>query len=322
MAEATIAYDSDVLEVTTPAAGYASGEVIQLADGRAAFVTGLLARASGEVAGLKTTGQVTLAKTAAVVILKGAPLYWDRSAGTVTPLKAVAGADFFVGVAVADAISAATTVVVDLNVQPQYTIDVMRDPADTVLVGTADKAELMMGPGYAKLALEATAEAQKVDVLSKHSVPVTVPFIVEGRMAIYDIGAAAADINIGVANATHASDCDSITESLFLHLDGAVLDILAECDGGAEEGAIEVAATDTLVDAVDDTYFDFAFDCRDLEDIKIYIDGVRVLSLTTFALDVAVGPLCLLAHIEKTSDASTGEIRVEKLALRGTDLAA
>lgn len=322
MAEAVIAYDSDVLEVSTPTAGYTGGEVIQLADGRAAFVTGLLARTSGQPAGLKTSGQVTLAKTITVAVLKGAPLYWDRSANTVTPLRAVAGADFFVGVAVADAALAATTVVVDLNVQPQYTIDLMRDPADTAVVLTAGAPALTMGPGYAKLALDDTNEAQKADALSKQSIPVTVPFIVEGRVAIYDIGAAAVDINIGVANETHASDADQIGESLFLHLDGAVLDILAECDGGAEEGAVEVAATDTLVDAVDDTYFDFAFDCRDLEDIKIYIDGVRVLSTTTFALDVAVGPLCLLAHIEKTSDASTGEIRVEKLALRATDLAA
>lgn len=319
MAEATIAYDSDVRDQITPAAGYASGEVIQLADGRAAFVAGLVARVSGDHAGLKTSGQVTLAKTATVVILKGAPLYWDRSANTVTPLKAVAGADFFVGVAVADATSAATTVVVDLNVQPNYTIDVLRDPTDTVVVLTAGTPGLTMGAGYGKITFSATAEAQKVDIMSIHSVPVTVPFIVEGRAAIYDIGDnAALDINVGVANGTHATDADAITESLFLHLDGTALSILAESD----DGTTEVAATDTTVDAVDDTYFDFAFDCRDLTDIKVYINGVRVLAATTFKLDAATGPLKLLAHLEKTSDNTTADVRISKLALRATDLAA
>jgi len=318
MAEATILKDSDVVAQTTPAAGYTAGEVIQLADGRAAFVAGLNARTSGEAAGLKTSGQVTLAKTSGVVILKGDRLYWDRSAGTATPLKALAGADFFVGVALADAASTATTVEVDLNVRPSYTVDLLRDAADTVLVLTSGTPAVDMGPGYAKITFSATAEAQKADIMSQHSVPVTIPFIVEGRVAVYDIGDnAALDINIGIANGTHATDADSITESVFLHLDGTALSILAESD----DGSTEVAATDTTVDAVDNTYFDFRFDCRDLTDIKIYINAVRVLSTSTFKLDAATGPMKLLAHLEKTSNDTTADVRVSHMAIRATDLA-
>lgn len=316
MSEALLEKDSDVVDVTTPAAGYSSGEVIQLTDGRAAVVTGLNARVSGDAAGLKTSGQHKVAKTSGVVVLKGAPLYWDRSANTATPLKAVAGADFFLGVALEDAASTTTTVLVELNVQPAYTIDVLRDPADTVLVLTAGTPALTMGPGYAKLAFSATAEAQKVDLLSQHSVPVATPFIVEGRLAIYDIGDEnSVDINVGLANATHASDCDSITESCFLHLDGTALDIKAESD----DGTTEVAATDTTVDAVDDTYFDFAFDCRDLTDIQIYINGVNVLPASVFKLNAATGPLKLLAHMEKGANDTPGEIRITKLAIRCMD---
>ena len=326
MAEALLSKDADTIDVITPAAGYAAGEVIQLTDGRAAFVVGLLPRVSGDPAALKTRGQVTLAKKAAVVILEGAPLYWDRSAGTVTPLKAVAGADFFIGVAVSDEIAAATTVVVDLNVEPHYTIDIFRDPTDTVIVLSAGTPAVTMGPGYAKITFSATAEAQKADIMSKHSIPIdpagdVIPFIVEGRAAIYDIGDnAALDINIGLANGTHATDADEITNSLFLHLDGTALSILAESD----DGTTEVAAADTLVDAVDDTYFDFAFDCRDLTDIQIYINGVNVLAATEFKLDAATatGPMKLLVHLEKTSDNTTADVRVNKLALRATDLAA
>ena len=316
MAEATLTKDADTIDVITPAAGYTGGQVIQLSDGRAAVVAGLMARSSGDPAALKTSGQFTLAKGVDLVILEGAPLYWDRSANTVTPLKAVAGADFFIGVAVTDAIAAATTVLVDLNVEPDYTIDLLRDPTDSVAVGDAT---VTMGPGYVKLNILATSEAEKIDVMSKHSVPVTVPFIVEGRVAGYAATDNTIDFNVGLANDTHATSADTITESCFLHIDEAAdLEIYAESD----DGTTEVAATDTTVAYVDDTYFDFAIDCRDLTDIQIYINGVLVLGATTFALGDATGPMKLLVHLEKTTGTASGEFRVSKLALRATDLAA
>ncbi len=315
MGESTMSNsDPTFVAVTTPAAGYAVGEVIQLADGRAGALRGLTAKTVGQPAAFTVQGKVTLAKTAAVVILKGAPLYWERSAGTVTPLKAVAGGDFSIGVAYADAIAAATTVVVDLNVAPHYTIDLLRDPTDSVAVGAAT---LTMGPGYAKFTIINTNEAEKIDAMSQHSVPVTVPFIVEGRMAAYVIGSDnTVDMNVGIANGTHATSADTITESAFIHLD-EVLSIFAESD----DGTTEVAASDTLVDCVDDTYFDFAIDGRDLTDLHFYINGVEVLASTRFDISAASGPLKLLAHVEKMTGTATGELRVSKLALRVTDLA-
>ena len=317
--QATPINDSDCLPLTAEAA-LAAGEVLQLPDGRAAYVGGMRALADGDEAGMQTKGRVTLLKTASVVILKGDQVYWDRSANTATPLKAAAGADFPIGVAVDDAAAADATVDVELNVKPVYIIDVMRDPTDTVLVLTAGTdMDFSMGPGYINMYLSTThAEANKIDVLSKHSVPVTIPFIVEGRMAVYDIGdEASVDINVGIANETHASSADTIGESVFLHLDGTALDIKAESD----DGSTEVAATDTVVDAVDDTYFDFRFDCRDLTDIKIYINGVRVLSTSTFKLDAATGPMKLLAHIEKGANDTPGHIRISHLAIRTMDFA-
>lgn len=314
MGEAAISKDATTIDVLAPAAGYASGEVIQLSDGRASFVVGLKAVASGCPAALKTDGQVTLAKTASVVILEGAPLYWDRSAGTCTPLKAVAGGDFFCGVAIADAASADTTVVVDLNVQPAYTIDIMRDPVDAVPVGAATIA---MGPGYAKLNIIATSEAEKIDALSQHSIPVGVPFIVEGRVMIFDTpSGAATDFNIGLANGTHATNAETVTEYLYLHFDNA-LDIKAL----STDGTTTVTVADTTVDATENVYFDFAFDCRDLSDIQVYINGVLVLPDTVFVLSDATGPLKLLAHLEKTTGTEVGELRVDKFAIRATDLA-
>ncbi len=320
MAEATLVKDANANTVDTTAwKALTSGEVVQLPDGRAGVVLGLAGAAAGDPVTLLVAGQARLAKTADVAVLNGDAIRWDRSANTATPLNAIADADFLVGVAIADAEAADDVVVVELNAKPVYQIDVFRDRSDTVIVKTAGSPSITWTPGCAKLAFDNTAEAQKVDILSAAAIPVTVPFIAEGRVAAFDIGDdAALDFNIGVANATHASDADSITESVFFHLDGSALDIKAESD----DGTTEVAATDTTVDAVDDTFFDFRIDARDLSNIKLYINGVRVLATSTFKLNKATGPIKLLVHLEKSSNDTTGEVRVAHLAIRTLDAAA
>ncbi|KKL67165.1 hypothetical protein LCGC14_2137700, partial [marine sediment metagenome] len=64
MTEAVLSKDANAnaYDVTTPSAGYASGEVIQLPNGRAAAVAGLLTKVSGDPAALITAGQFTLTK--------------------------------------------------------------------------------------------------------------------------------------------------------------------------------------------------------------------------------------------------------------------
>lgn len=290
-----------------------TGEIIQLPDGRAGITASATDVVSGDVAGLHTHGQFTVLKTASVVILDGAPVYWDRSANTATPLQAAAGADFYLGVAVGDAAASDSTVVIDLNVEPVYTIDLLRDPSLDVATGGAS---LTVKGGALEFTLDSTSEVQKIDALSIASIPVSIPFVVEGRMAIWSVpSGSAADINVGIASATHGTDAGAIAESVFVHFNNA-LDIFLESD----DSSTEVAEADSGVDAVDDTYFDFAFDCRDLSDIQIYINGVLMLGSTTFALDAATGPLKLLAHVEKTSDAATAVFRVAKLAVRTPDV--
>lgn len=314
MAEATLSKDgnANTMDVTAPAA-MAAGQVFQLPDGRAGVTAGLAGFASGDPATLITAGQFTFTKTATLVVLDGAPVYWDRSANTATPLRAAAGADYYLGVAVGDSATATTTVVVDINVQPSYTIDLLADPGVSIAVGDA---ALSYQGGSAVFNILATSEAEKIDLISYRSIPVTVPFIVEGRMASFVIGTDnTVDMNVGLANATHATSADTITESMFIHLD-ETLDINIESD----DNSTEVAATDSTVNCVDNTYFDFAFDCRDLTDIQIYINGVNVLPASVFKLNAATGPLCLLAHVEKTTGTATGEMRVAKLALRATDI--
>lgn len=300
----------------------ASGEVFLLADGRAGVSTNLNARASGDSITVATEGKYELQKSTSIQVVKGQKIYWDRSAGNCTPVKAAAGADFYVGVAAKDATLAATSVLVDLNVKPQPTIGMLEyGVADNIDVQTTGTATVTVVPGGAKLTMSATAEAQKTDLLTQESIPVTVPFIAFGKFAIYDVGDnAALDINIGIANATHASDADAITESLFVHLDGNALSLLVESDDGTTENA----AADSTIDAVDNTPFDVVYDCRDLTDCKVYINGVRVMDGTTgaektLALGDATGPLKLLVHAEKTSDNTTCDVRVFEFYAIATD---
>lgn len=313
MSEVTLYQEGDTHDQLVPAAGYTSGQMLQLADGRAAYVLGLRSLSSGDMAALKTTGQVTLAKTASVVCLKGSKAYWDKSANTVTPLQAMGTNDFYVGTFSADAAAADTTAIVDLNVQPSYLIELGRGEWESTPVYTNGTAAVTFTGGTTKLSMSNTAEVSKLDIISKQSFLAGEAWIAEGKMAIYDIGdAAALDINVGVANATHASDADEITESVLLHFDGNALDIKAESD----DGTTEVAATDTTVNAVDDTYFQFAIDARDPSDVQIYVNGVLVLASTVFDISEAAGPLKALVHVEKTSDDTTVDVRVSELTVR------
>jgi predicted RecA/RadA family phage recombinase len=308
-------YNDGPISVTVPSGGYAAGEVLQLPDGRAGVVAGLAALTEGQTAGLQVQGRVTLAKTASVVILKGGRVFWDRSANTATPLQIAAGADFFIGVAVADAASADTTVEVDLNVRPNYLIDLHEDAFDCVPVGTV--TERYQG-GEQYFAFTTATEAEKLDLISRKSVPVTVPMIFE---AIWQVDTAAdadvADVSVGLANATHASDMDSATETALFHQDsGADLNLDAESDDGTHE----VAATDTTVDVVAGTDVEVWIDARDLDDLKYYVNGVRVLSSTSFVIHHATGPLKALFHVEKSSNDTAGAYRVRHLAVRVMDI--
>ncbi len=304
------------------AAAGSYGEVRQLADGRAGVAVGQGTFAANDLVKFDDEGKHTLTKATSLVFTDGAPVYWDHSVNAVV-LYPASDRDFFVGVCVDDAASADTTCVVDLNVKPHYKIEMGRnqeaDIFDTVVVKTVvgsttvEVPHLELWPGAARMVFGATAEAQKVDILSKQGFAVGSNWIVEGCFTVVDDGdAAAIDFNVGVANATHATDADAITESCFLHTDANVVNILAESD----DGTTEVAATDTTIDYTLGTPVHFVIDGRNPADIQIYINGVLMLGSTVFVLTAATGPLKLLAHMEKTSDDETADYRINYLRVR------
>ena len=308
-AEATLYLEGDQVRFTALAA-LASGEVLQVPDGRAGYIANLRGFVLGDQAAAQVEGIVEVLKTADINLLAGGDAFWDTSAGTAT--YKIADGDFYLGRAAEDSLAAATTVKVDLNVDPPAFIDLRKNLFDNVLVGSATYTP--QAAGLVNLTLIVTTEAEKSDLLSALGVPVTRKCIMEFRAAL-TAAAGSTDINIGLASATHASDADSIAESVFIHVDGASQNILAESD----DGSTEVAATDTTVDWVAATMFEAWIDARDLTDIQIYINGVNVLPATVFKLNAATGPLKALVHAEKSSSTDTAIVRVEKLRVRTMD---
>lgn len=308
MAEALYVTAGDSVDYT-PTTAVTAGEVRQLKDGRACFAP--TAIAAGVKGAVTVSGIVEVAKTATMVMLKGSRVFWDESANKAHLLQA-GTTDFYLGIVQETAASAATTVKVAINAEARYTIS-LGDGFWSVPVSTAGNMQQVIGHREGvSMILDATSEAQKHDALSILSVPVATPCLVEALICLNANGSGSTvDFNVGLANQTHATDADTIAESLFIHIDGGSLNIMAESD----DGTTEVNATDTTVDAVVGTPFLAQWDLTDDEDIQLYINGVNVLPASVFKLNNATGPLKLLAHAEKSTGTEVGNFTVMRLGL-------
>lgn len=300
----------------TASAARAGGELVCLPDGRAGYLNRSVAAAANDRINYQTDNQVWVPKTTGIVILDGQETSWDHSANKIVDEPAN-DRDFYAGTAVGDYASAATEMLINLNARPRYIIDLPSAHMRHVPVLTAGTPILRMVGGNALAAFSLTAEAQKLDLLSERSFPLGSNWILEAMIRVVtNADADVGDLNIGVANGTHASDADAITESCFVHLDmGADLNIDAESD----DGTTEVAATDTTIDWAVGTTFRLMMDGRDPSDIQIYINGALVLGSTVFTLAAATGPLRALFIFEKSSNDSPGEVEVPRLRVRIMD---
>ena len=112
--EANLRQEGCTLDYTA-AVAVTGGEVIQLADGRAAVaVQDIAAGATGAV---MTEGVYDVAKTASIVFLDGGRVFWDHSANAVS-YKKVSDRDFYIGRFAEAAASADTSCTVTLNIVP------------------------------------------------------------------------------------------------------------------------------------------------------------------------------------------------------------
>ena len=231
MPEVNYLNDGEIVQATLTAA-VSAGQVVQLEDGRAAFAP--RAVDAGVQGSYQVCGVCEVAKTTTMVVLVGSQLFWDHSANKAHLLHRN-DKDFPLGVAVDDATSAATTVKVKLNEKPAYTAT-LGDGFATVPINTAGFPFVHGTARGVNLGFSATAEAQKVDALSLRGFAPAAPAIVEALICVNtNADAAAGDLNVGLASATHATDAGSNAESLIIHFDGASTNILAESDDGTTE---------------------------------------------------------------------------------------
>jgi hypothetical protein len=211
-----------------------------------------------------------------------------------------------------------------LNEDPPYDIDLIRsDPGISVPTGT----QVVGAFGYPKrigganlLELGATSEAQCIDLLSVDRFSKNANAIVEAviRVPVNGTGAAV-DFNIGIANGTSTTDADAITEHVFFHIDGSDLKIYAQ----SKDGTTTVTATDTTKVFVAGTAVtnkvELWIDTRNTANVLLYVEGVAVLTGSTFKIDAATGPFGLLAHLEKTTGTTTGQFMIDRLVARLSD---
>ena len=309
----------DTIDWTADAA-YSAGDVIQLPDGRAGVVS--VDVESGYTVGVHVSGIFQMTKTTSMACLRGGRAYWDHSANKVY-YKKVNDKDFYVGRYSQDTLTeSATTCYVDLNVDPPYDIDAMRDPCLSVLAGTAAAGgfgyPVRLGGAHV-LELTATNEAQKVDLLTVDGFAVAANAVVEGAFRIINDGSnATQDFTIGCASGTHATDFQSVAEFVAVSTVGNSTNINVQSD----DGTTDVTPTDSTLDYVEGSAVanrvEFWIDLRDPADAQVYVNGVLVLGATTFTLAAATGPLFLIAHLEKTSGTDVYKVGVDWLRARYT----
>lgn len=314
MSEAAYKSEGELINYTA-ASAVVAGEVRQLADGRAGVQAQVLA--SGDIGSLMVEGLFEVPKTTSMVLLDGMPVYWDHSANK-CHYKKVNDRDFYLGVAVGDAASAATTAVVALNVLPVWDIDIDRDaylsvPTGTQVVGAFGHVKPF--GGSLSLALTNTNEVQCIDILSVDRFDKNANAIVQIIFRLGTNGSTSdVDINFGIANGTSTSDADATTEHVLYHIDGGTLTVLAQ----SKDGTTTVSATTTGVSASAGTAvsdrIEMWIDTRDTANVLLYVNGAAVATGSTFKIDGATGPFGLLAHLEKsTGTATAGPIYLDAL---------
>jgi hypothetical protein len=284
----------------------AGGKLFQLRDGRGAYYNSQIAASLG-TANLRfdSIDQVVIPK-AAVALLDGGRVFWDRlnSVGTFKRLGANRG--FYMGRGIGDALSTDATATVSLNIDPPYDLDLAGQPFASALLGTT--MLLNRRGGAHDMVLSATNEAQKVDALGDEILLSTGKGIIEARIKVITGGAGAtAKFNVGIAGGTHATNADSITQRLFCHLNSNDTKIYFE----SGDGTNSVAATDSLKTFTVGTAFEVWFDVRDPTNVKLYVEGIQVLPGTVFNISAGVSNWFLLAHLVKTATVEIMEVQVD-----------
>jgi len=180
--------------------------------------------------------------------------------------------------------------------------------------------------GVLKFSADAVAEAATATLFMENG-PVDIDQnpIVTFILAIFDKGDdVSVDFDWGLASDDHATDFESIACFAAFHLDGNTLDL----DVHSDDGTNDTAPTDTLVNLVDDEWREFKIDCTDTSDVKFFTRllgtnaWTQLLSTTTFDISNYTGTLTPIVMVEKTSNNSTFDLRLDRVELEAERLVA
>lgn len=293
-------------------------EVWQLPNGSVGVYIPTGAGTSGDRGAFSTVGVFVMPKETGVALLDGGRAYWDHSANRVTYRK-VNDRDFYIGRVVGDAAAADTTCAVELNVDPRYDIELGRDPFISVPVGTfaAGGFDFPRNRGGCwVLDLTATNEAQKVDLISRDGFVLAANPIVEFAFCIEANGTATGpEFNIGVASDTHSTDFQSITRFVSIHTQGNSTTIFAQSDDDVTDvNPTNTTKTHTVGTAVSNRV-ECWLDFRNPASVKIYVNGERVLTSTTFSAGLTQ-LVYLIAHLRKPTSTQTYRAAIDWLRVR------
>lgn len=300
-------------------ANLAAGTVKQLPSGQAGIFGGLNSATSGDLVMWQTKDQFQLPKLSTVNLLDGGRAYWSVANGYVTYARAANSQDFYIGRVVGDALAGSTTVVINFNVPETdiYDYVLSRDPFQSLFVGTRaiGTLDLQDRGGALEFSLAATNEAEKVDALGSDGFATGAGAIVEGAVTVIaDDSSTNAVFSVGIASGTNATALTNVANYLAIQLKNHDTHIYAI--SGTGSGTVTTAQTDTTVTYAVGTRFEFWFDLRNPAAVAIYVNGLRVLSSTTFNVNGSASAWKLLAHLVKASSTDTMDVQVEWLRAR------
>ncbi len=166
-----------------------------------------------------------------------------------------------------------------------------------------------IGGGVVRCALTATSEKQGATLYmaDQRLFDVTKGAVFEARFALSTLPTAGSKAVIGLAG-DWADGHDTIAQSIWIAADGSGA-LVAETDDGTTDNN-DIATGVTLTAG---TFVDILIDVGDVNDIKFYLDGVRVASGTTFRF-AATGADAILQpfmEIYKASGTSVGACQAD-----------
>ena len=126
------------------------GDLVQLRDGRAAYMKNGTAGNVGDQREFKASGQVTLAKAPNITLLNGGRAFWQRANSYISYAPTANSRDYYAGRIVGNAPASASNVVVNLNVDPANSYDLAVKPFTPTPVGTPAESLMLRRRGGAQ----------------------------------------------------------------------------------------------------------------------------------------------------------------------------